>query len=56
MLLTNPLSAEKGERMKLDFNQEEAVNKKLFIERLIEAGWKRHEAEEEWERIQKEEE
>lgn len=41
-----------------NLNQAESIedNKKVFINRLIAAGWTRREAEQEWEDIQGEEE
>jgi hypothetical protein len=38
--------------MKLSFEQNEKENKKEFVERLIEAGWTKAEAEIEWLQIQ----
>lgn len=40
----------------MNFDQSEEDNRKEFIERLVSVGWLRSEAEEEWERVQEEEE
>ena len=40
----------------MTFDQSEEDNRKEFIERLVEAGWTRDEAAEEWRRVQDEEE
>lgn len=40
----------------MKFNQSYLENKEEFIKRLIEAGWKKNEAELEWKRIREDEE